>query len=63
MVRPMFLFARKFFWVLVGIAGALQLERWLDRQKVKMSPHAVTGNLLDKLNESLERKAVSRTTF
>jgi hypothetical protein len=63
MVPAMFLLARKFFWVLVGIAAALQLERWLDRQKVKMSPRAVTGNLLDKLNESLERKAVSRTTF
>jgi hypothetical protein len=59
----MFLVLRKFFWVLVGVAGALEADRWLDRQKVRMSPRAMTGGLLDKLNESLERRAVSRSTF
>ncbi len=59
----MILVLRKFFWVLVGVAAALELERWLDRQRVRMSPHAVTGGILNKLNETLERRAVSRTTF
>ena len=59
----MFTLLKKLFWVLVGVAAALQLDRWITRQKVRMSPHAVTGGLLDKLNESLERRAVSRTTF
>ncbi|MFN2488501.1 MAG: hypothetical protein ABR529_01925 [Actinomycetota bacterium] len=54
---------RKLFWVLVGVAAALEADRWIDRQKVRMSPHAVTGSLLDKLNEGLEKRAVSRTTF
>ena len=54
---------RKLFWVLVGIAAALEMDRWLDRQKLRMSPHAMTGSLLDKLNETLEKRAVSRTTF
>ncbi len=53
---------RKFFWILVGVAAALELDRWIERQKVRMSPHAVTGGLLDKVNDSLEKRS-SRTTF
>ncbi len=54
---------KKFFWIVVGIAAALELDRRIDRQRVRMSPRAVTGTLLDKLNEGLEKRAVSRTTF
>ncbi|CAN5639172.1 hypothetical protein BH24ACT26_BH24ACT26_17000 [soil metagenome] len=59
----MFLLLRKLLWILLGVAGALEVDRWLNRQKLRMSPHAVTGGLLDKLNETLEKRAVSRTTF
>jgi hypothetical protein len=55
--------AKKFFWVLVGVAVALEVDRRVTRQKVRMSPRAVTGGVIDKLNENLEKRAVSRTTF
>jgi hypothetical protein len=59
----MLLLLRKLFWVMVGIAFALEADRWISKQKTRMSPHALTGSLLDKANESLEKRAVSRTTF
>lgn len=48
---------RKLFWVLVGIAAALQVDRWLGKQRTRWSPNAITGGLLDMLNESMERRA------
>jgi hypothetical protein len=48
------LLLRKFFWIAVGIVAALQLDRWLSRQRMRMSPRAITGSLLDKANEGLE---------
>ena len=42
------------FWVVVGAAGALQADRWLERKRAKFSPSAVTGTVLDKINQRLE---------
>jgi hypothetical protein len=42
-------------WIAVGAAGALELDRLLDRQKERWRPQAVTGKLLDKANERLEK--------
>jgi hypothetical protein len=52
----MLLLVRKFFWIAVGIAGALAADDWLNRQKVRFSPHAMTGSLL---NEGLESRSRS----
>jgi hypothetical protein len=48
---------RKFLWVVVGALGALELDRWVGRQRAKWSPHAITTALLDRVNESLEKRS------
>jgi hypothetical protein len=57
MVRPMVFLLRKFFWIVVGVIGALEADRWVGRQKMRFSPHAVTSSLLDTLNERLEQRS------
>jgi hypothetical protein len=46
---------KAFLWVIVGIVVALQVERWLGGLRSRLSPSAVTGGLLDRVNERLER--------
>ena len=41
-------------WVAVGAAGALQVDRWLQQRRASFTPKAVTGKMLDKLNDRLE---------
>ena len=48
------------FWVAVGAAGALQADRWLERRKARFTPHAITGTMLDKVNDRLEKNRSSR---
>jgi hypothetical protein len=43
------------FWILVGVVAALQAERWLGGLRSKLSPSAVTGSMLDRVNQRLER--------
>lgn len=43
------------FWVAVGAAGALQADRWLEERKARFTPHAITGTMLDKVNDRLEK--------
>jgi hypothetical protein len=45
---------RRLFWIGVGAAGALQAERWMQRQRDRFRPNAITGTLLDKVNSKLE---------
>jgi hypothetical protein len=47
---------KRLFWIALGAAGALQLDKWLEQKRAKLSPHAVTGSMLDKINERLEAK-------
>ena len=47
---------KRLLLVAVGMAGALQLDRWLQRKRAKWSPNAVTGSMLDKINQRLEAK-------
>jgi hypothetical protein len=47
---------KKAFWIAVGMVAALEADRWLSRQRVRMSPRAMTGSMLDKLNQTLERR-------
>jgi hypothetical protein len=46
---------KAFIWVVVGVIAALQVERWLGGLKARFSPSAVTGTMLDRVNERLER--------
>jgi hypothetical protein len=52
----MLFLVRKLFWIAVGAVGALQLDRWVGRQRARWSPNAITTALLDKANESLEKR-------
>jgi hypothetical protein len=47
---------KKFFWVAVGAAGALQVDKWLSERRARFTPNAMTGALLDKVNRRLETK-------
>ena len=47
---------KKAFWVAVGAVGALQVDRWLSERRARFTPHAMTGALLDKVNQRLEAK-------
>ena len=48
------------FWVAVGAAGALQADRWLEKRKARFTPHAITGTMLDKVNDRLEKNRTPR---
>jgi hypothetical protein len=39
------------------MAAALEAEKWLEKAKVRMSPNALTGSFLDKINEKLEDRS------
>jgi hypothetical protein len=45
---------KRLFWISVGAAGALQVDRWLRAKKASFTPNALTGTVLDKINERLE---------
>jgi hypothetical protein len=46
---------RRLFWIAVGAALALQADRWFRQQREKLKPSNLTGTLLDKANERLEK--------
>ncbi|CAN5707502.1 hypothetical protein BH18ACT15_BH18ACT15_08450 [soil metagenome] len=46
---------RALFWILLGAVTALQVDRWLREQRERLKPSRLTGTLLDKTNERLER--------
>jgi hypothetical protein len=45
---------RRIFWILVGVIAALQADRWFRERRRRFTPNAITGSLLDKINERLE---------
>jgi hypothetical protein len=45
---------RRFLGIALGAALALQLDRWWDARKARFTPNALTGSLLDKVNQRLE---------
>ena len=45
---------KRLLWMAIGAAGALQAERWVRAQRARLTPDALTGTLLDKVNERLE---------
>ena len=52
---------RRLFWIALGAAGALQADRWLREKRARLTPNAVTGTMLDKLNERLEARRRAET--
>jgi hypothetical protein len=51
------------FWIVVGVVVALQGERMLAGLRSRLSPNAVTGAFLDRVNRKLEdsRTGAART--
>lgn len=47
---------KRLFSVALGAALALELQRWWERRRARLSPGALTGSLLDKVNARLESK-------
>ena len=45
------------FWMFVGVALALEGEKWLGKLGARVRPSSVTGSLLDRLNSKLEAQA------
>lgn len=43
-------------WVAIGAAAALEADKWLEKRRERYRPSAITGTLLDKLNDKLEEK-------
>jgi hypothetical protein len=42
--------------VALGAALALELNRWWERRRDRLRPSALTGSMLDKVNERLESR-------
>ncbi len=47
---------KRLLLVALGAAGALQLDRWMQQKRAKLRPSAMTGSVLDKINQRLEAK-------
>jgi hypothetical protein len=47
---------KRVFWVVVGAVGALQADKWLQQQKDRFRPSALTGTLLDATNKRMEKR-------
>ena len=48
---------KRLLLIALGIAGALEAEKWLAKARIRMSPNALTGSLLDKVNQKLEDRS------
>ena len=53
---------KRLFLVALGAAGALQLDRWVQQKRSKLTPSAMTGSMLDKINQRLEAKQRNGST-
>jgi hypothetical protein len=47
---------KRFLWVVVGAVGALQADKWVQQQKARFRPSALTGTLLDATNKRMEKR-------
>ena len=55
---------RRLFWIVLGAVGALQADRWLRQKRSQLTPNAITGTMLDKINQRLEdNRARSQSRF
>lgn len=47
---------KRVLWVLLGAVGALQADKWVQQQRARLRPSALTGTLLDATNRRLEKR-------
>ncbi len=55
------MFVKKLFWVAVGAVGALEADKFWQRQRERFRPSALTGSLLDRTNRALEKRRDRQT--
>ncbi len=55
------MFVKKLFWVAVGAVGALEADKFWQRQRERFRPSALTGSLLDRPNRALEKRRDRQT--
>lgn len=55
------MFVKKLFWVAVGAVGALEADKFVQRQRERFRPSALTGSLLDRTNRALEKRRGRQT--
>ncbi len=55
------MFVKKLFWVAVGAVGALEADKFVQRQRERFRPSALTGSLLDRTNRALEKRRDRQT--
>ncbi|MDQ4065508.1 MAG: hypothetical protein M3161_05620 [Actinomycetota bacterium] len=47
---------KKLLFVAIGAVGALEADKFLQRQKERLRPSALTSSLLDRTNRALEKR-------
>ena len=47
---------KRILLVVLGAVGALQADKWLQQQKDRFRPSALTGTLLDATNKRMEKR-------
>lgn len=47
---------KRIFWVVLGAAGALQADKWLQQQKDRFRPSALTTTVLEATNKRMEKR-------
>lgn len=52
---------KRILWILLGAAGALQADKWLQQQRDRFRPSALTGTILDATNKRMEKRRARST--
>lgn len=47
---------KRLLWVVLGAIGALQADKWVQQQRARLRPSALTGTLLEATNRRLEKR-------
>ena len=47
---------KRILWVVIGAVGALQVDKWLQQQRDRFRPSALTGTILDATNKRMEKR-------
>jgi hypothetical protein len=47
---------KRLIWIGLGIAAALEIERWLQSRRPRYTPNAIAGRMLDGINRRMEQR-------
>ncbi|MGH2693283.1 MAG: hypothetical protein ACRDJJ_00570 [Actinomycetota bacterium] len=46
---------KRVIWIALGVAVALEVDRWLQSRRSQFTPNAIAGRMLDGINRRLEQ--------